>query len=92
MSTSEFKVALITGGERFHVQNRTLLTLEIGSGIGAAVAEHLPKKGWKKVSIDLREPADGAGKDYEGIFIKTDVTKYEEQEIHFKNVGRVWMN
>lgn len=52
--------------------------------MGEAVAIHLSKKGWKIACVDLREPAGGPGKDYEGIFLKADVTKYEEQANAFQ--------
>lgn len=70
--------------------------------MGEAVAQHLANIGWKVVCVDLREPSGGPGKDYEGIFIKADVTKYEEQanafhktwdkykQIDFGEYGLLW--
>jgi 15-hydroxyprostaglandin dehydrogenase (NAD) len=68
---SQARVALITGG---------------GSGMGLAVSRYLAGKGWKISSADLNQQrGESAAKELDGIFTKTDVTKYEDQAKAFSN-------
>jgi len=53
--------------------------------MGLAVAQLLAKKGWRISIVDLNpERGEKAAKELGGIFIKTDVTKYEDQAAAFQ--------
>lgn len=64
------KVALITGG---------------ASGIGLSLSKHLLAKGWDVVVADLQTPPQDAGLDAQhALFIKTDVSSFEDQAQTFQ--------
>jgi len=72
-TTGNGKVALITGG---------------GSGIGLFTSKYLAKQGWHVSIADMNENTGQAAADWvNGIFTKTNVTKYSDQAHAFQ---RTW--
>jgi NAD(P)-dependent dehydrogenase (short-subunit alcohol dehydrogenase family) len=53
--------------------------------MGLAVSRHLAKQGWKISIVDMNEESgQAAAKEVNGIFTKTDVTKYDDQAKAFQ--------
>lgn len=53
--------------------------------MGLAVARHLAGKGWRLSLLDVNpERGEQAAKEVNGIFTKTDVTKYDDQASAFQ--------
>ena len=59
--------------------------------MGLAVARHLAGKGWKICVSDLNEKSgESAAKELGGIFVKVDVTNYEEQAAAFQKTWETY--
>ena len=62
-----------------------------GSGIGLAVTKYLHEKGWRLSLVDLSEERGQiAAKEVNGIFIKADVTRYDDQAIAFQKTWETY--
>jgi NAD(P)-dependent dehydrogenase (short-subunit alcohol dehydrogenase family) len=80
------KVAIVTGG----ASGISLPKENLTKGIGLALANDLHSKGWKVAIIDMNtsqgeEAVSKLGKE-SAIFIKADVSKWEENVSFFKTV------
>lgn len=59
--------------------------------MGLGVGRHLASKGWKIAVLDMsQESGQKAAEELDGIFVKTDVTKYKDQAAAFQKTWETY--